>query len=58
MQVSWMQQLQARIVEAKTSHDKEILQHQIDAMDRQIDRMVYELYSLTNEEIAIVDRAV
>ncbi len=33
---------------------KELLQRQIDATDRQIDRLVYELYGLTEEEIAMV----
>jgi hypothetical protein len=28
---------------------------QIDATDRQIDQLVYELYGLTNEEIRIVE---
>ena len=42
---------------AKTSHDKEVLRRQIDATDRQIDRLVYELYELTDDEIAIVEEA-
>ena len=33
------------------------LQRQIDATDRQIDRLVYELYGLTEEEIGIVEGA-
>jgi len=36
-------------------HKKSMLQHQIDATDRQIDRLVYDLYGLTAEEIAIVE---
>lgn len=28
---------------------------QIDATDRQIDKLVYELYGLTEEEIAVVE---
>ena len=32
------------------------LQQQIDAIDRQIDRLVYELYGLTEEEIRIVEQ--
>jgi type I restriction-modification system DNA methylase subunit len=40
---------------AKTAHDKTILQRQIDSTDRQIDRLVYELYDLTDEEIKIVE---
>jgi len=34
---------------------KENLRRQIDATDRQIDRLVYELYGLTDEEIRIVE---
>jgi hypothetical protein len=41
---------------AKTPNDKTILQRQIDANDRQIDRMVYGLYGLTVEEIGIVEK--
>jgi len=44
-------------LEAKASHDKEVLKRQIDATDGQIDRLVYELYDLTAEEIAIVEEA-
>ena len=40
---------------AKTVHDKTVLQRQIDATDRQIDRLVYELYELTDEEMGIVE---
>ena len=34
---------------------KTVLQRQIEATDRQIDRLVYELYGLTDEEIGIVE---
>ncbi|HET6460708.1 MAG TPA: hypothetical protein VFG29_07980 [Syntrophales bacterium] len=40
---------------AKTEHDKTALQRQIDATDRQIDRLVYELYELMGEEIRNVE---
>jgi len=33
---------------------KTVLQRQIDATDRQIDQLVYELYGLTDAEIQIV----
>lgn len=33
------------------------VQRQIDATDRRIDRLVYRLYGLTDEEIAIVEEA-
>ena len=35
--------------------EKERLERQIHATDRQIDRLVYELYGLTEEEIKIVE---
>lgn len=40
---------------ARTSHESISLQRQIDATDAQIDRLVYELYGLTEEEIGIVE---
>jgi len=39
----------------KTPHEQTSLQNQIAATDRQIDRLVYELYGLTEEEIGIVE---
>ena len=42
---------------AKTDHEKSLIQRQIDATDKQIDQLVYELYSLTKEEIKIVEEA-
>jgi hypothetical protein len=41
----------------KTDHEKTALQRQIDATDRQIDQLVYELYGLTEEEVRIVEAA-
>ena len=46
-----------RLPTAGTPHEKTAIQRQIDATDRQIDRLVYELYDLTDEEIAIVEEA-
>ncbi len=40
---------------AKTDHEKTAIQRQIDATDQRIDRLVYELYGLTDEEIKIVE---
>ncbi len=40
---------------AKTQHEQEQLQRQIEITDRQIDALVYELYGLTPEEIAVVE---
>ena len=39
----------------KTPTAKTMLQRQIAATDRQIDRLVYELHGLTEEEIGIVE---
>ena len=40
---------------AKTQADQELYQRQIEATDREIDTLVYELYGLTPEEIATVE---
>jgi hypothetical protein len=39
---------------ARTGHERTALQRQIEATDGQIDRLVYELYGLREEEIEIV----
>ena len=46
-----------RLAETKTAHEKTLLQRQIEATDKQIDRLVYELYGLTEEEIKIIEEA-
>ncbi len=40
---------------ARTPGDKERVKREIESTDRQIDRLVYELYELSHEEIAIVE---
>ena len=40
---------------ARTPHEKSVLAAQLAATDRQIDRLVYELYGLSEEEIRIVE---
>ncbi len=40
---------------AKIEHAQTALQRQIDATDREIDRLVYELYGLTEEEVRVVE---
>lgn len=47
--------LHQQLALAKTPHDQTVLQGQITATDRQIDRLVYELYGLTVEEINLVE---
>jgi type I restriction-modification system DNA methylase subunit len=53
--VGRMLALNDQIAEAKTSHEQTLLQRQIEATDKQIDRLVYELYGLTEDEIKIVE---
>ena len=53
--VERMMDLHERLASAKTPDDETRLQRQIDATDREIDRLVYDLYGLTDEEIAIVE---
>jgi len=55
--VDRMLSLHEQLAAAKTAHEKAVLQRQIGATDRQIDRMVYELYELTDDEIRIVEGA-
>jgi len=52
-----MLDLNKRHADAKTGHEKTLLSRQIEATDRQIDALVYELYGLSEEEIAIVEDA-
>ncbi|MDP2154724.1 MAG: TaqI-like C-terminal specificity domain-containing protein, partial [Sulfuricella sp.] len=53
--VESMLALHQRLATANTGHDKTLLQRQIGATDKQIDRLVYELYVLTEDEIASVE---
>jgi hypothetical protein len=53
--VEQMLALNKQLATANTAHEKINLQRQIDATDKQIDNLVYELYGLTEEEIRIVE---
>jgi len=53
--VEGMLRLHKDLAGAKTPNEKETLQRQIAATDAQIDRLVYELYGLTPDEIAIIE---
>lgn len=52
-----MLELHERLAEAKIEQERKTIQHQIEATDRQIDNLVYKLYGLTDEEIAIVEES-
>jgi hypothetical protein len=43
---------------ARTDQQRTVLERQIEATDRQIDKLVYELYGLTEEEIAVVESSI
>jgi hypothetical protein len=51
----WMLELHKPLASARASADREMCQRQIEATDRQIDMLVYELYGLTEEEIKMVE---
>jgi len=53
--VKRMLALHRLVARAKTGHEQTNLQRQIEATDRQIDRLVYELYGLSEEEIQTVE---
>ncbi len=55
--VQQMLDLHKQLATAKTAHAKTAIQRQIDATDRQIDQLVYELYGLTDDEIRIVEES-
>jgi len=54
--VEQMLTLHKQLAAVRTPDEKTRLQRQIDATDHQIDRLVYELYGLTEKEIQIVEQ--
>jgi len=53
--VESMLELQKKYHEARMERDKELYERQIKMVDAQIDRLVYELYGLTEEEVKVVE---
>ncbi len=53
--VDQMLDAKKQLANAKTDKDKTYYENKCASLDRQIDRLVYELYELTPEEIAIVE---
>ena len=53
--VEQMLELHKRLTATKSQSDRDLYQRQIDATDREIDKLVYGLYGLTEEEIALVE---
>lgn len=56
--VETMLALHKQLAAASTPHEQESLKRQIDVTDRQINKLVYELYGLTDEEISVVEGSV
>jgi fido (protein-threonine AMPylation protein) len=55
--VEQMLNLHKRLADEKNEGNRAIIQRQINSTDREIDKLVYELYGLTEEEIKIVESA-
>jgi hypothetical protein len=55
--VKGMLSLHKRLAAARTAQDKTSLLRQVAAADRQIDALVCRLYTLSDEEIAVVEEA-
>ena len=53
--VERMLALHKSLASAKTPQEKEPMQRQVESTDKSIDKLVYELYRLTEEEIGIVE---
>ncbi len=55
--VDSMLALHKQLAAAKSAAQKAIMQRQIDATDAEIDRLIYDLYGLTAEEIALIENS-
>jgi len=50
-----MLDLHKRLHDTALEHEKTVIERQIEATDREIDELVYELYGITEEERRIVE---
>jgi hypothetical protein len=50
-----MHELQKKHHETRMERDKELYERQIKVVDTQIDRLVYDLYGLTEGEVKVVE---
>jgi Cys-tRNA synthase (O-phospho-L-seryl-tRNA:Cys-tRNA synthase) len=53
--VETMLELQKKHHDARMEQDKELYERQIKMVDAQIDKQVYDLYGLTEEEVKVVE---
>ncbi|MBE9592255.1 MAG: hypothetical protein IMF19_02135 [Proteobacteria bacterium] len=56
--VESMLELQKKYPDARMERDKELYERQIRIVDAQIDRLVYDLYGLTEVEVKVVKESV
>jgi len=56
--VTEMLELHKHLSQAKTDREKRLITQEIESTDRQIDSLVYGLYGLTADEIAVVEETV
>ncbi len=54
--VNMMLGLTAKLARVRVESERQTLQNAVTATDKEIDRLVYDLYGLTDEEIAIVEK--
>jgi len=54
---SFMQVTTREFTLARTEHERTAMHRQIEATDREIDRLVYDLYGLTAGEIALIEKS-
>ena len=54
--VDEMHRLHADMAAARTPHDRDALERRVQAVDRKLDRLVYKLYELDEEEVALVEQ--
>lgn len=55
--VKTLLQLHRRAARMKPGHTRTVVERQIEAVDRQIDQHVYQLYGLTDDEVRLVEEA-
>jgi adenine-specific DNA-methyltransferase len=58
MLVTEMLELHKHLRQAKTDQEKRIITREIESTDRQLDSLVYGLYGLSVDEIAVVEECI
>ena len=56
--VNGMLELQKHLSQTTSEREKRLITQEIESTDRQIDSLVYGLYGLTSDEIAVVEESV